>query len=117
MLIFLLLQCSLHAVVCDAGSESDGDSCVLCEKGTYKSSRGVEDCDTCSSGQTTVTTGATQCIASCPAGQYSNNQNLCKPCPLNTYNGLEDQQECTDCPDTYQTRGTGSTSLDDCLGE
>lgn len=52
----------------------------------------------------------------CPAGKLANTDGKsCSACPRRTYQELEGQLSCLDCPDNTDTAGTGTTSQRGCV--
>jgi hypothetical protein len=61
------------------------------------------------------TSGSSSCLA-CPRGTYSDHaSDTCQQCAINFYNPTEGQGICTPCPPGYNTAGTGSTSVIQCV--
>ncbi|XP_067936858.1 zonadhesin-like [Watersipora subatra] len=55
------------------------------------------------------------CLRQCPVGQQpTDDQEMCRDCPVGTYQPLENQQACLLCPEGEVTPGLGATSEDDC---
>ena len=42
---------------------------------------------------------------------------VCRQCPVSSYQDQISSVDCKICPEYYQTRGPGSTSSNDCYGE
>jgi len=110
---------------------------IACAKGTYKSSFGNVDCDSCPDGFTTESgavgkTNQTACSHVLPGygaplglgALLGNSTSTASLCPANTYRageGLYDAAadasglSCTPCPANMQTQATGSSSENSCL--
>ena len=82
---------------------ADGQDCILCEAGKYKSTVGAEECVLCAAGTYSGITGQTS-------------SDSCNECDFNTYSALEgatSSNSCVVCPDD-RLSARGSSSLDDC---
>ena len=53
---------------------------------------------------------------SCEAGKYSKDGQTCIPCALGSYKDTAGTSVCTYCDLEKTTSGTGSQSIDDCIG-
>ncbi|OAF65761.1 Epidermal growth factor-related protein 3, partial [Intoshia linei] len=110
-------DCSVHK--CDAGYESINDQCSPCSVGYYKNNNyPSQKCYKCPATFVTATMASkyiTDCkLQKCEPG-YESINNLCSPCPLNKYKDNNNYAEmCSDCPSTYLTHFTASTSINDC---
>ncbi|KAK3579233.1 hypothetical protein CHS0354_033303 [Potamilus streckersoni] len=114
-------------VLCGAGtyfvyytSENISGYCENCPLGQYQNQSGQSTCLSCSvPGSTTQTTGstsATDCHASCSAGYYFDISNKsCLPCPIGRYQDKTGQFYCEWCPVGKTTHGINSTSLSECF--
>ena len=104
-----------HECECATGYTKSGDSCALCDRGTYKDHVGNDACSSCPGG-TYSELGATSCT-SCPAGTYETrsapNGEYCTQCPANTYSAVG-ATACTPCPNNG-TSPAGSTSESACV--
>ncbi|KAK7498509.1 hypothetical protein BaRGS_00010169, partial [Batillaria attramentaria] len=108
---------------CPAGQERVGteDQCKPCDVGFYRTGDNpYSSCALCPNNTRTLTTGSitvADCdIYKCPAGQRpASNQEVCEYCPRGTYQPLNDQTDCIQCPGAKQdTRTAGSKFLADC---
>jgi hypothetical protein len=55
-------------------------------------------------------------FSACSAGNYYNlTMEVCKVCPLNSYQNLEAATSCLPCPKNRITPKTGATSLTECI--
>ncbi|KAL3877080.1 hypothetical protein ACJMK2_034835 [Sinanodonta woodiana] len=114
-------------VLCGAGTyftyytaENISGYCENCPLGQYQNESGQSSCLSCSvPGSTTQTTGSTSaadCHASCSAGSYFDiSLNRCSPCQIGRYQDKTGQFYCEWCPVGYTTREINSTSLNQCF--
>jgi len=105
---------------CDAGYEKKEDgSCVACTRGFYKDNNmGLfSNCTPCSSFYTTLGSASTsvlECsIRTCPPGTRISG-NDCIGCEMGTYQPLEYQTSCLQCPPNKSTRTVNATSETQC---
>ncbi|KAK7452812.1 hypothetical protein BaRGS_00039696, partial [Batillaria attramentaria] len=97
------------------------DQCKPCDVGFYRTGDNpYSSCALCPNNTRTLTTGSitvADCdIYKCPAGQRpTSNQEECEDCPRGTYQPLNDQTGCIQCPGAKQdTRTAGSKFSTDC---
>lgn len=51
-------------------------------------------------------------------GQYrDSSDNICKDCPIGTYQDTKRQDSCKNCPTNYTTQFVKSTNLTDCMSK
>lgn len=118
---------------------SNGDDCVSCSDGTYKSEPGNASCVNCddvvcpSNQYRDGCGGNTNGCVSCPTGMVSDpgstsvgdcvcdvgteayNATMCIPCDYNKFRELLSDPTCTSCGANAVTSSTGSTSAADCI--
>ena len=92
-----------------------GTDCSPCSPGFYKSTVGLQACDSCPENSTSLpgATSISQCICPfgytglqgsvcsvCPAGKYKNvlGSSACEPCPLGSWSSTTGQSFCALCP-------------------
>ena len=93
---------------------SQGDSCVPCSAGTFKTTSGSQTCIPCTSGASS-NEGATSCF--CLAG-YTGDGSTCTACVAGTFKGAPGPATCSSCPaDTYSTivNATASSVCQACV--
>lgn len=57
-------------------------------------------------------------LAACKPGQYRDvSENICKLCPVGSYQPLKWQEDCINCDPDYSTLGQGSVKRSDCLSK
>ncbi|XP_043235006.1 sushi, von Willebrand factor type A, EGF and pentraxin domain-containing protein 1-like [Amphibalanus amphitrite] len=111
-------------VACAAGTYFDLESrtCRKCAIGSYQSGLGQSSCIPCpdiaGKQSTTQMRGAQTadlCKERCEAGRYFDSAlQLCKPCGVGRYQGRAGQFSCYQCERGLTTRGTESTSAENC---
>ncbi|XP_071105159.1 uncharacterized protein [Haliotis cracherodii] len=105
---------------CKSGEQlSVTGECVECPVGTYRENSVNQVCLNCDPELITPTTAAnssTECtIVACRVGEFRNaSENVCQPCPQNTYQDQKWQDNCTSCNDRHRTDGIRSTAATDC---
>ncbi|PAA61614.1 hypothetical protein BOX15_Mlig033701g2, partial [Macrostomum lignano] len=112
--------------LCKPGFYSDSglEPCQPCMQGSYSSSNGSTACMACpTDGDTTPSVGTSNvsmCGALCPAGQFGKangvnvTDNLCQPCPRNTWQNLTGQVSCNTCPEKLATAAIGADNEGAC---
>ena len=95
---------SLSDCSCKAGftARADGESCVACEAGKFKTNVGTGECTQCPRGKYS----AVYLIATGLA------RDMCKDCMRNTYSSA-DNSKCSPCP-FHAVSAIGSSSRSDC---
>lgn len=106
---------------CNAGyfQPSDGGTqCTACPVHEYQDSQGAASCIKCNTlGSNFGTPGAGSNECACNAGYFfTDNGGLlsCTECPYATYKYTIDRAQCSACPDSTTTSGTGSQYIQDC---
>ncbi|KAK3784027.1 hypothetical protein RRG08_025221 [Elysia crispata] len=110
-------ECSV--VFCEVGFFSDDNmTCVLCPVGTFKNSRGNQQCSPCPNDVTTEMAGSKQksdCFLKlCDRGQYRDSSNTCQDCSPGFFQNDTGQTTCSKCPDGYTSLQPRSTEPDSC---
>jgi hypothetical protein len=102
-------ECTLPSFV-----ENKGDFTCVCPAG-YKTAGFAKsvNCTSCDDGHIS-SVGNTTCTA-CPAGYYTEDRKVCKPCQIAFYNPTEGQGACIPCPGGRSTAVQAATLLDQCL--
>ena len=108
-------SCKLKA--CQAGFYMKiGVGCKICPDNTW-SRAGSSQCTNCKGDQESQpgSTRETDCKwPPCDAGSYLDQDEGCKPCPVNTYGGGKLAARCTGCPNS-RTSPSGSTRISQCV--
>ncbi|XP_061182267.1 uncharacterized protein LOC133190585 [Saccostrea echinata] len=110
---------------CTNGHYLKNGTCTPCEVGFYKNTSSEDEslpeslrwaCTQCPAGQTTNSTGAENCIKTCPIGKEYNDTTMdCDPCRLGTYKNVSGSHiSCYHCPENYTTRHIGAVNFQDC---
>ncbi|CAK9296951.1 unnamed protein product [Gordionus sp. m RMFG-2023] len=90
-----------------------------CESGRYRTYVVHDRCLPCPSGFTTTYEGSRkiqECIIPiCTSGSYLNDSNICKICPIGTYQPSIQMETCISCPEDFTTLKEGSTHFNDCI--
>lgn len=88
-----------YDVLCSAGTTDNGQTCELCDSGSYSEGIGNQTCDKCPPGTYNTAPGAT-----------SNRQ--CYPCNEGTFNYLSGMDFCYDCPNGYSCPAGSTDPVD-----
>jgi len=84
---------------CNAGyTGTDGDMCLECSAGTYKSVPGPALCTPCLSNSTSVAGSILHTSCQCNAGYTGANGDMCSECLVDTYKSELGPALCTSCP-------------------
>ncbi|XP_059176529.1 uncharacterized protein LOC131956122 [Physella acuta] len=108
----------LACIGCGIGAVFTNDSreCAVCPLGTYQPLTEGAECLPCPPDWNTNNSGAgslEECYANCGRGYYKTHRShSCRPCPLGTYQPLEDGRECLPCPAVWT-----SESPTECSGK
>ncbi|KAK7111927.1 uncharacterized protein [Littorina saxatilis] len=113
---------SCHQTACEPGNyrDSDTNTCMECDYGSYQPEKWQDMCMPCNTSYTTENKGSTsaqQCMFVCEAGKENLSGTMCSPCKKGFYrDGSVEQRfmNCTACNDTFTTEGESSNSADDC---
>jgi hypothetical protein len=101
----IILRNGCQGPTCPVGfTGPDGGTCLACEAGKFKTTRGSVACTDCGAGKYSTATGA---FASC----------VCTDCGANTYStatGATVASTCQNCPSNTQS-AAGSTALTSCV--
>jgi len=99
-----------------------GETCTECPANTYRDMVNgtiVAACRSCpdNSISGTKSTSLSDCI--CEAGYYGNpgQGRACEPCPVGTYNALQNQttlEACLSCPGNASTSDSAQSNISDC---
>ncbi|XP_018013808.1 sushi, von Willebrand factor type A, EGF and pentraxin domain-containing protein 1 isoform X2 [Hyalella azteca] len=107
---------------CESGLQlSVGGGCEVCPRGTFRTKGVHAACIQCPQDRTTNNPGASspeECaLPICLAGTFlSETDNIykCIPCPRGTFQPEAMQTSCIKCTESTSTKGTGSTSPEEC---
>jgi hypothetical protein len=114
--------------VCGAGRRRNDTACEDCAAGQYKASASTaEECTACECGLMSQA-GSALCTSSCSGGFYSRDGHTCELCPVGsschegmmvlcssgTYQALEGQAGCLDCPPSSFAARPGQEKCGDC---
>lgn len=135
LLLFLVLATETgiaSAQLCSPGQKQVGETCVLCESGTFSTDGNSTSCTPCAFGRY-ADYGASQCtecapgtftdlIASasckhCPAGRFTANAESvgCTPCQPGRFSSFEGSFECQQCAIGTYADSDGQTSCSTCF--
>ena len=101
---------------CQLGYAGAADSCDICGIGQYSDSLGEPACTECPTGSTTTAEASTELEAClCNAGFEGDAATTgCQECAVGQYSGTVEDGECSTCPASSSTAGTGSTAVTAC---
>lgn len=84
--------------LCGPGYAHDGENCVVCTAGSYKSGYANTGCESCQSGKYNSVDGESACL----------------DCPLDTYQDVDGQTSCKECT-ANSISNEASVSIEECL--
>ena len=101
---------------CQLGYAGAADSCDICGIGQYSDSLGEPACTECPTGSTTTAEASTELEAClCNAGFEGDAATTgCQECAVGQYSGTVEDGECSTCPASSSTAGTGNTAVTAC---
>jgi len=123
---------SAEACVCNAGyTGPDGQTCVSCAPGKYKTLPGAAACTDCAAGKFSATAAAAvssvcntclvhsqsdagSVVCQCNAGASGVDSNTCILCAAGKYKAARGQALCDNCPTATYLPSAGAVSIDAC---